>query len=57
MKQLNHEKVHQILALTPKGYLIIADFGGGLLLTLSNHQDPGKLVPMVTNIRSLTAAS
>jgi predicted regulator of Ras-like GTPase activity (Roadblock/LC7/MglB family) len=57
MKQLNHDEVYQIVALTPKGYLVIADFGGGLLLTLSNHQDTGKLIPMVTNIKSLTAAS
>jgi predicted regulator of Ras-like GTPase activity (Roadblock/LC7/MglB family) len=38
-KKLGHDRVYQIVSKTPRGYLVIADFGSGLLVTVSGVRD------------------
>ena len=37
VKKMGPEHVHQILAKTTAGQIVIADFGGGLLVTVGEH--------------------
>jgi len=56
-KQLGQEHVHQIVSLTSRGYMVISDFNGGLLVTLCATRDIGKLIPVMRKISVLLAAS
>jgi hypothetical protein len=52
---MGQERVHQIVSRRPKGYLVIADFGGGLLVTVSDGKDTDTLIPLMRSITQLVA--
>jgi predicted regulator of Ras-like GTPase activity (Roadblock/LC7/MglB family) len=51
IEKLQHGRVHQIVARTSKGYLVIANYGGGLLFVLTDSED---LAKMITVARCIT---
>jgi predicted regulator of Ras-like GTPase activity (Roadblock/LC7/MglB family) len=53
--KMNQKKVHQIVGKTPRGYIVIADFGGGLLVTISDGQETNTLIPLLRSITQLVA--
>jgi predicted regulator of Ras-like GTPase activity (Roadblock/LC7/MglB family) len=53
IKKMGQDRVHQIVCRTPKGYVIIADFGGGLLVTVSDGKDTDTLIPLMRSITQL----
>jgi predicted regulator of Ras-like GTPase activity (Roadblock/LC7/MglB family) len=55
IKKIGHNRVHQIVARTPKGFLVIADFGGGLLVTLSDGSDTDALIPLMRSITQVVS--
>lgn len=55
VKKIGHERVHQIVSKTPRGYLVIADFGGGLLVTLSDGKDTDALIPLMRSITQVVS--
>jgi predicted regulator of Ras-like GTPase activity (Roadblock/LC7/MglB family) len=45
IKESNHQsQLHQMVCLTCQGYVVIANFGGGLLVTLTDTNDVGAVV-------------
>jgi predicted regulator of Ras-like GTPase activity (Roadblock/LC7/MglB family) len=56
-KKMGHNHLHQLVSRTPHGYLVIADFGGGILVCVSNGQDTDKLIPLMRSITQLVAQS
>jgi hypothetical protein len=52
---MGQERVYQIVARTLKGYVVIADFGGGLLVTVSDGKDTDALIPLMRAITQLVA--
>lgn len=55
MKKLGHKVIHQIVAGTPKGYLVIANFGGGILVTVSDAKGAETLIPLMRTVTQLVA--
>ena len=55
LKKLGHEHIHQVVARTPIGYLIIADFGGGILVTVTEGSQTELLMPLMRSITQLVA--
>ncbi|MBA3992086.1 MAG: hypothetical protein C0469_01070 [Cyanobacteria bacterium DS2.3.42] len=55
IKKIGHNRVHQIVARTPRGFLVIADFGGGLLVTLSDGSDTDALIPLMRSITQVVS--
>jgi len=55
IKKMGHKHVHQAVCRTPRGYLIIADFGGGILVTLSDGPETEKLIPLMRSITQLVS--
>lgn len=55
IKKMGQDRVHQIVSRTPRGYLVIADFGGGLLVTVSDGKDTDTLIPLMRSITQLVA--
>jgi predicted regulator of Ras-like GTPase activity (Roadblock/LC7/MglB family) len=55
IRKMGQDRVHQIVSRTPKGYLVIADFGGGLLVTVSDGKDTDTLIPLMRSITQLVA--
>lgn len=53
--EMKHNHLHQLVSRTDQGYLVIADFGGGILVTLSNGQETEKLIPLMRSITQLVA--
>lgn len=53
--KMSHNHLHQMVARTNYGFLIIADFGGGILVTVSNAQATEQLIPLMRNITQLVA--
>jgi predicted regulator of Ras-like GTPase activity (Roadblock/LC7/MglB family) len=53
--KMSHSHLHQMVARTQYGFLIIADFGGGILVTVSNAQATEQLIPLMRNITQLVA--
>lgn len=53
VRKMGQNIVHQIVSKTPKGYLVIADFGGGLLVVLSDGKDTDTLIPLMRSITQL----
>jgi predicted regulator of Ras-like GTPase activity (Roadblock/LC7/MglB family) len=53
--KMNQKRVHQIVGKTPRGYIVIADFGGGLLVTISDGQETDTLIPLLRSITQLVA--
>jgi predicted regulator of Ras-like GTPase activity (Roadblock/LC7/MglB family) len=54
-KKLGHNHLHQLVARSRMGYLVVADFGGGILVTVSNGQETDKLIPLMRSITQLVA--
>ncbi|MBS1993780.1 MAG: roadblock/LC7 domain-containing protein, partial [Cyanobacteria bacterium SZAS LIN-3] len=52
-RKMGHERVHQVVSRTPRGYVIIADFGGGLLVTVTEGKDTDSLIPLMRTITQL----
>lgn len=55
IRKMNHNHLHQLVACTQFGFLIIADFGGGILVTVSNGTQTEQLIPLMRNITLLIA--
>jgi predicted regulator of Ras-like GTPase activity (Roadblock/LC7/MglB family) len=55
-KKLGQEHVYQIVSLTSRGYMVISDFCGGLLVTVCATSEIGKLVPIMRKISLLLAS-
>jgi predicted regulator of Ras-like GTPase activity (Roadblock/LC7/MglB family) len=53
--KLGHDHVHQFVGRTPRGYIVIADFGGGLLVTISEGSETDSLIPLMRSITQLVA--
>lgn len=53
IKKMGQDRVHQIVSRTPRGYVVIADFGGGLLVTVSDGKDTDSLIPLMRSITQL----
>jgi predicted regulator of Ras-like GTPase activity (Roadblock/LC7/MglB family) len=51
--KMGYEIVQQLVSKTQKGYLIIANFGDGLLVTASDAQEVNKIAPLLNNINQL----
>ena len=54
-KKMGHNHLHQLVARSPHGYLVIADFGGGILVTVSDGHETDKLIPLMRSITQLVA--
>lgn len=54
--KLGNDKVRQIVSQTDRGYLVIANFGAGLLITLTNPLLIDNLLPLMRTITQLVAA-
>lgn len=54
MKKLGHERVHQIVNRTPRGFVAIADFGGGLLVVVAEGE-VAKVIPIMRKITDLVS--
>jgi predicted regulator of Ras-like GTPase activity (Roadblock/LC7/MglB family) len=55
IRKMTHTHLHQLVARTSYGFLIIADFGGGILITASNGQHTEELIPLMRSITQLVA--
>lgn len=55
VKKMGQDHVHQIVSRTPRGYVVIADFGGGILVTVSDGKDTDSLIPLMRSITQLVA--
>ncbi|MBX9771169.1 MAG: roadblock/LC7 domain-containing protein, partial [Candidatus Obscuribacterales bacterium] len=55
IKMLGHNHVFQMVARTPQGFLVIADFGGGILVTVSQSSQTNELIPLMRTITQLVA--
>ena len=53
--KLGYEHIHQFVVRTPQGYVVIADFGGGLLVVISDGSETDNLIPMMRGITQLVA--
>lgn len=51
--KMGHERVHQVVSRTPRGFVVIADFGGGLLVTVTDGQSTDQLIPLMRTITQL----
>jgi predicted regulator of Ras-like GTPase activity (Roadblock/LC7/MglB family) len=56
IEKLGDDHVRQIVSQTNQGYLIIANFGAGLLITLTNPIGLDSLLPLMRTITQLVAA-
>ena len=54
-KKMGHNHLHQLVSRTHLGYVVVADFGGGILVTVSNGQETEKLIPLMRSITQLVA--
>ncbi|MBX9939614.1 MAG: roadblock/LC7 domain-containing protein [Candidatus Obscuribacterales bacterium] len=52
-KKMGHDRVHQVVSRTPRGYVVIADFGGGLLVTVTDGNETDQLIPLMRTITLL----
>ncbi|MBU6451464.1 MAG: roadblock/LC7 domain-containing protein [Cyanobacteria bacterium REEB67] len=52
-KKMGHDRVHQVVSRTPRGYVIIADFGGGLLVCVTEGTSIDSLIPLMRTITQL----
>ncbi len=54
-KKMGHDRVHQVVSRTPRGYVVIADFGGGLLVTITDGTETTTLIPLMRKITDLVS--
>lgn len=55
MKKMGHERIHQIVNRTRRGYVVVADFGSALLVSVTEFNDPEKLIPLMRKITDLVS--
>jgi len=56
LKQLGHVAMKQLVSRTESGYLLLADFGQGLLLAVSENASTEAMLPLMRSVRRVTAA-
>lgn len=55
IKKMGHDRVHQVVSRTPRGYVVIADFGGGLLVCITDGTETDSLIPLMRKITDLVS--
>lgn len=55
-KGMGYNKLHQMVCRTQNGYVVIADFGNGFLVTLSDISETENLIPLMRTITQLVAS-
>lgn len=55
-KGMGYNKLHQLVCRTQSGYVVIADFGNGFLVSLSNISEAKNLIPLMRTITQLIAS-
>ncbi|MBS2004226.1 MAG: hypothetical protein JST44_22155 [Cyanobacteria bacterium SZAS LIN-5] len=56
IRVIGHTKLRQFVSRTFSGYLLLADFGQGLLLAVSDNASREAILPLMKSIRKVTAA-
>ena len=56
MKVLGHTKINQLILNTPGGCMLLADFGKGILVTLTNEMDAAMLAKLTETIEFVSSA-
>ncbi len=51
--KIGHKKVHQVVLRTTRGYVIIVDFGSGLIATVVDDTHISTLIPVMRTITKL----
>ena len=54
-KKMGHDRVHKVVSRTPRGYVVIADFGRGLLVTITDGTETSTLIPLMRKITDLVS--
>ncbi len=54
MKVMGHTRVNQMILNTPGGCMLLADFGKGILVTLTNDRDAAMLAQLTDTIASIS---
>jgi predicted regulator of Ras-like GTPase activity (Roadblock/LC7/MglB family) len=57
IQKLGQKSVHQIVSKTSRGHIVIANFGNGLLVTLSNNISLDALIMLMRSVTSLVATT
>jgi predicted regulator of Ras-like GTPase activity (Roadblock/LC7/MglB family) len=55
MKVMGHTKINQMICQTPGGCMLLADFGKGFLVTVTNERDAAMLANLTATIASVSA--
>ena len=55
IRRMSHNHLHQMVARTVYGLLIVADFGGGILITVSSATSTEQLIPLMRSITMLVS--
>ncbi len=56
VQAVGHSKLRQLVSRTHSGYLLLADFGQGLLLAVSDNASTEAMLPLMKSVRRVTAA-
>ncbi|MBA3994286.1 MAG: hypothetical protein C0469_12230 [Cyanobacteria bacterium DS2.3.42] len=56
MKVLGHTRINQLILNTPGGCMLLADFGKGILVTLTNEMDAAMLAKLTETIEFVSSA-
>lgn len=56
VRVVGHNRLRQFVSRTMSGYLLLADFGQGLLLTVSDNASSEAILPLMKGVRRVTAA-
>jgi predicted regulator of Ras-like GTPase activity (Roadblock/LC7/MglB family) len=54
IKVMGHAHIKQLMMQTQSGYMLLADFGKGILVTLSNERDAAVLAKLSETVESIT---
>jgi predicted regulator of Ras-like GTPase activity (Roadblock/LC7/MglB family) len=56
IRVIGHARLRQFVSRTISGYLLLADFGQGLLLAVSDNASTEAILPLMKSVRKVTAA-
>ena len=56
VRVVGHNRLRQFVSRTLNGYLLLADFGQGLLLAVSDNASTEAILPLMKSVRRVTAA-
>ncbi|HEY9676934.1 MAG TPA: roadblock/LC7 domain-containing protein [Drouetiella sp.] len=56
VRVVGHNRIRQLVSKTARGYLLLADFGQGLLVAVSDNAATEAIVPLMKSVRKVTAA-